>query len=98
MVFLPFFVSGTIQTQKGGTDVLLDLLSIGSPPQNGSSAPEVLSISQDNKNSSSLLDTISSTSAPAVQSSPTSMMDLLDGFGPSPAPPSKYLRSFYSIS
>ncbi|KAJ9549300.1 hypothetical protein OSB04_021843 [Centaurea solstitialis] len=48
--------------QKSGTDVLLDLLSIGSPPpQNGSSAPDILSINKDNRTSVSALDSLSST-------------------------------------
>ncbi|XP_024994134.1 AP-1 complex subunit gamma-2-like isoform X3 [Cynara cardunculus var. scolymus] len=85
--------SGTTQPQKSGTDVLLDLLSIGSPsPQNGSSAPDILSISKDNRTSVSALDSLSSAIGPSVQASFTAgdapMMDLLAGFGPSPpAPP-----------
>ncbi|XP_024994133.1 AP-1 complex subunit gamma-2-like isoform X2 [Cynara cardunculus var. scolymus] len=87
--------SGTTQPQKSGTDVLLDLLSIGSPsPQNGSSAPDILSISKDNRTSVSALDSLSSAIGPSVQASFTAgdapMMDLLAGFGPSPpAPPPK---------
>ncbi|KAI3812107.1 hypothetical protein L1987_16812 [Smallanthus sonchifolius] len=79
--------SGTTQAQKNGTDVLLDLLSIGSPPpENSSSAPDILSLSQDNKISVSPLDSLSSATRPSVQASSTAMMDLLDGFGPSPPP------------
>ncbi|KAI3729034.1 hypothetical protein L6452_17680 [Arctium lappa] len=84
--------SGTTQAQKSGTDVLLDLLSIGSPsPQNGSSAPDLLSISKDNRTSVSALDSLSSALGPSVQTSFTAgdapMMDLLAGFGPNlPAP------------
>ncbi|KAI3714209.1 hypothetical protein L1987_72805 [Smallanthus sonchifolius] len=79
--------SGTTQAQKNGTDVLLDLLSIGSPPpENSSSAPDILSLSQDNKISVSPLDSLSSATAPSVQASSTAMMDLLDGFDPSPPP------------
>ncbi|KAJ0817203.1 putative clathrin adaptor, alpha/beta/gamma-adaptin, appendage, Ig-like subdomain-containing protein [Helianthus annuus] len=86
------FVSGKTEAQKSGTDVLLDLLSIGpSPPQNSSSAPDLLSLSQDNKTSVSPLDSLSLATVPAVQASSTAMMDLLDGFGPSPPPTSKYL-------
>nr|GEU67593.1 AP-1 complex subunit gamma-2-like isoform X1 [Tanacetum cinerariifolium] len=80
--------SGTTQAQKSGTDALLDLLSIGSaPPQNGSSLPDILSISQDNKTSVSPLDSLSSTTGPSLPAASTAMMDLLDGFGPSPPPP-----------
>ncbi|GJS17934.1 hypothetical protein Tco_0412406 [Tanacetum coccineum] len=76
---------GETQAQKSGTDALLDLLSIGSaPPQNGSSIPDILSISQDNKTSVTLLDSPSSTMGPSLPTASTAMMDLLDGFGPSP--------------
>ncbi|KAJ0446923.1 putative adaptor protein complex AP-1, gamma subunit [Helianthus annuus] len=79
--------SGKTEAQKSGTDVLLDLLSIGpSPPQNSSSAPDLLSLSQDNKTSVSPLDSLSLATVPAVQASSTAMMDLLDGFGPCPPP------------
>ncbi|KAK1437818.1 hypothetical protein QVD17_03616 [Tagetes erecta] len=78
----------TTQAQKSGTDVLLDLLSIGSPaPENSSSAPDILSLTQDNKTSVSPLDTLSLATGPTLQASSSGMMDLLDGFGPSPAPP-----------
>ncbi|XP_024987420.1 AP-1 complex subunit gamma-2-like isoform X1 [Cynara cardunculus var. scolymus] len=84
-------VSGKIQAQKSGTDVLLDLLSTGSAPaQNGSSTPDIFSISQDNKTSISALDSLSSPMVPPVQASPItggSPMDLLDGFGPNPPVP-----------
>ncbi|KAL8196542.1 hypothetical protein R6Q57_024837 [Mikania cordata] len=76
--------SGTTQAQKSSTDVLLDLLSIGSPhPQNSSSAPDILSLTQENKASISPLDNLSSTTMPSAQTSSTAMMDLLDGFGSS---------------
>ncbi|KAI3502413.1 hypothetical protein L1887_30467 [Cichorium endivia] len=67
--------TNTIQPQKNGTDVLLDLLSIESPHQNGSSTHDnnILSINQDNNNNN--------------KSSSTPIMDLLDGFGPTPTPP-----------
>ncbi|CAH2047534.1 unnamed protein product [Thlaspi arvense] len=63
---------GTMNPSKAGADILLDLLSIGSPPsvQNGSTNGDLLAS----------IDAISSTSPPA----PSSMMDLLDGFGPTP--------------
>ncbi|KAJ9563817.1 hypothetical protein OSB04_008977 [Centaurea solstitialis] len=84
--------SGAIQPQKSGTDVLLDLLSTGSPPaQNGSSTHDIFSIGQDNKASVGALDSLSSPMVPSVQAAPTtggsSMMDLLDGFGPNPTVP-----------
>ncbi|KAL6547258.1 hypothetical protein OROMI_022979 [Orobanche minor] len=82
---------GTNQTQKSRTDVLLDLLSIGSPPaQSSSSMLDILSSDQDIKSSVSMLDQLASPSAPPAQaSSPvasSSMMDLLD-VGPSPLEP-----------
>ncbi|XP_042756428.1 AP-1 complex subunit gamma-2-like [Lactuca sativa] len=73
------------QAQKSGTDVLLDLLSIGSPPhQNGSSTPhhdDILSINQDNNKNKTSVTPLGSLS------SPSPMVDLLDGFGPTPPPP-----------
>ncbi|KAI3731475.1 hypothetical protein L1987_62663 [Smallanthus sonchifolius] len=82
--------SGTIQPQKSGTDVLLDLLSTGSPPaQNGSSTADILSISQDNdKTTVNALNSLSSPVVTSTQGSLTSpIMDLLDGFGPDPTMP-----------
>ena len=78
---------GTIQAQKTGTDVLLDLLSIGTPPaQSSSSTSDILSSIQDNKTSSGMLERLSSPSGLSAQaSSPAGgspMMDLLDGFSP----------------
>lgn len=54
----------------------MDLLSIGAPApvQNGSTNGDLLSI-QDNNAPIASMDTISA---------PSSMMDLLDGFGPTP--------------
>ncbi|PIN16861.1 Vesicle coat complex AP-1, gamma subunit [Handroanthus impetiginosus] len=91
-VDLPSASQGTNQTLKSGTDVLLDLLSIGSPPaENSSSVLDMLSSGQDNESSVDMLDALASPSAPSVQaSSPvatSSMMDLLDAFGPSPSVP-----------
>ncbi|PWA92212.1 adaptor protein complex AP-1, gamma subunit [Artemisia annua] len=84
--------TGTTQPQKSGTDVLLDLLSTGSPPaQNGSSTADILSISQDNNSSVSALDSLSSPMPQSVHIAPTTggspIMDLLDGFGPNPPVP-----------
>ncbi|KAL7133040.1 hypothetical protein ABFS83_12G114800 [Erythranthe nasuta] len=82
----------TNQTQKNGTDVLLDLLSIGTPPaQSNSTMADMFSPGQDNKSSEGILDKLTSPSAPSAQApSPiasSSMMDLLDGFGPSSSTP-----------
>uniref|UniRef100_A0A1J3K3X0 AP-1 complex subunit gamma n=1 Tax=Noccaea caerulescens TaxID=107243 RepID=A0A1J3K3X0_NOCCA len=79
-------VSGTTEPSKAGADILLDLLSIGSPAplQNGSTNGDLLSV-QDNNAPIASIDTFSSTSPTA----PSSMMDLLDGFGPTPPPKSE---------
>ncbi|KAL7091623.1 hypothetical protein ACP275_12G117200 [Erythranthe tilingii] len=83
---------GTNQTQKNGTDVLLDLLSIGTPPaQSNSTMVDMFSPGLDNKSSEGILDKLTSPSVPSAQApSPiasSSMMDLLDGFGPSSSTP-----------
>lgn len=70
--------------QKSGTDVLLDLLSIGTPPsQNSSPSTELVLINENNKSSVDLLDRLSSPSAPLAQNSSlvvsSPVMDLLDG-------------------
>ncbi|KAA3466116.1 AP-1 complex subunit gamma-2-like isoform X1 [Gossypium australe] len=80
---------GTSQPPKAGTDVLLDLLSIGtSPPaQSSSSASNILSSIQDDKASLANLNglaSLTSLSPNATSASPAPVMDLLDGFGPSP--------------
>ncbi|KAH6763196.1 Adaptor protein complex AP-1 [Perilla frutescens var. hirtella] len=87
----PTPLPGTNQTNKSGNDMLLDLLSIGTPPaQSSSSMLDILSSSQDNQSSGDLLGKLS-TPSPSVQtSSPvasSSMMDLLDGFGASQSVP-----------
>ncbi|XP_059648987.1 AP-1 complex subunit gamma-2-like isoform X2 [Cornus florida] len=83
--------SGGSQAQKSGTDVLLDLLSIGMPPaQNSLSTPDILSSSQDNKTAAGALERLSSPASSAQTPSPaggSSMMDLLDGFSPDPPKP-----------
>lgn len=90
-----FNISEITKTQKSGTDVLLDLLSIGTPPaQNSSSTLDILSPTQDNKSSMDLLAKLASPSPSAQASSPvgsSSMMDLLDGFGPSPSMPGLFI-------
>lgn len=86
-------ISGTTQPQKSGTDDLLDLLSTGAPPaQNGSSTADILSIGQDNnKTSVNALDSLSLPVVTSAQSSSaSSIIDLLDGFGPAPTAPSKF--------
>ncbi|XP_057774633.1 AP-1 complex subunit gamma-2-like isoform X1 [Salvia miltiorrhiza] len=86
-------VSGTNnQAPKNGTDALLDLLSVGAPTaQSNSSMLDMLSSEQDNKRSEGLLDNFASLSTSSARSSSavasSSMMDLLDGFGPSSSVP-----------
>ncbi|XP_010551552.1 PREDICTED: AP-1 complex subunit gamma-1 isoform X2 [Tarenaya hassleriana] len=82
-------LSNQTQAPKAGTDLLLDLLSIGSPPvaQNSSASPDLLSAAKDNnKSSAALLDVLSSptppSSTPAV---PAGMVDLLDGLSANPS-------------
>ncbi|XP_010320597.1 AP-1 complex subunit gamma-2-like isoform X1 [Solanum lycopersicum] len=82
--------SGTNQAQVSGTNVLLDLLSIGTPSAN--SSPSTIQASPSNVDTKSpmdLLDRLSSPSAPSVQVSTTAgsspMLDLLNGF-PSSSP------------
>ncbi|KAL0327245.1 UNVERIFIED_CONTAM: AP-1 complex subunit gamma-2 [Sesamum angustifolium] len=83
-----FNISGTNQTQKSGTDVLLDLLSIGTPPaQSSTSTLDILS--SNNKNSVDVLGKLP-TSPLAQASSPVGsspVMDLLGGFGTSQSVP-----------
>ncbi|GLT86417.1 hypothetical protein SLE2022_045590 [Rubroshorea leprosula] len=81
--------TGASQTPKAATDVLLDLLSIGTPPtgQSNSSTADILSSSQDNKILLANLDGLSSPSLSAQAASPATsapVLDLLDGFAPSP--------------
>ncbi|XP_010682592.2 AP-1 complex subunit gamma-2 [Beta vulgaris subsp. vulgaris] len=80
--------SGTTQNQKSGTDALLDLLSIGSPPAMDSSAtPDILSLNLESKSSGVPLERLSSVSSMPVQvSSPSGaapIVDLLDGLSSS---------------
>ncbi|XP_021809701.1 AP-1 complex subunit gamma-2-like isoform X4 [Prunus avium] len=80
--------SGVNHAPKNGTNVLLDLLSIGSPTQSGQSVSDMLSSSQDNKTPVSPLEGLSSPSSNSIQ--PTSsagaapVIDLLDGFSSNP--------------
>lgn len=86
---------GTGKPPKASTDVLLDLLSIGTalPVQTGSSASDILSSSQDDKapfaNFNGLA-SLSSLSANATPANAAPMMDLLDGLGPGPQKPGKF--------
>lgn len=98
-LFLTPNISGTTQVPKPGTDVLLDLLSIGTPTpaQSSISASDILSSIQDNKMPANTLERLSSTSSISVQPPSTpanaSMMDLLDGFGSSQPLPGTRLIS-----
>ncbi|KAH8485018.1 hypothetical protein H0E87_026696 [Populus deltoides] len=83
--------SGIGQIQKAGTDVLLDLLSIGTPLQSSSPTTDILSSNQNDKSPIATLDALSSPSSLSAQATSSAraapMMDLLDGFGPSPLKP-----------
>ncbi|VFQ59768.1 unnamed protein product [Cuscuta campestris] len=78
---------GLNHVEKSGTDVLLDLLSIGTSPVQDSSSPSTPQLPT-TKSSLDLLDRLSSPSAPLARtSSPAGssmMMDLLDGIPQSP--------------
>ncbi|KAG7655350.1 Armadillo-type fold [Arabidopsis suecica] len=79
---------GATQAPKAGTDLLLDILSIGtpSPAQNSTSSIGLLSIADVNNNPSIALYTLSSPAPPQVATtSSTGMFDLLDGLSPSPS-------------
>ncbi|CAI0386418.1 unnamed protein product [Linum tenue] len=86
----PATQSGTSQAPKAGTDVLLDLLSIGSNPaqDNSVSTPDILSSAQDHKPAIASLD---------VLAAPSNMMDLLDGFTPAPPKPANNGPAYPSI-
>ncbi|KAJ0237356.1 AP-1 complex subunit gamma-1 [Hirschfeldia incana] len=79
----------TTPAPKAGTDLLLDILSIGtpSPAQNSTSSIDLLSTADVNSNSSTALDTLSSSAPPQIATTaPTGgMFDLLDGLSPSPS-------------
>ncbi|GKV22839.1 hypothetical protein SLEP1_g32660 [Rubroshorea leprosula] len=81
--------TGASQTPKAAADVLLDLLSIGTPTtgQSNLSTADILSSSQDNKILLANLDGLSSPSLSAQAALPATsapVLDLLDGFAPSP--------------
>lgn len=89
MIFKLCNVSGATPAPKAGTDLLLDILSIGtpSPAQNSTSAIDLLSTADMNNNSSTALDALSSSAPPhiATTASAGGMFDLLDGLSPSPS-------------
>ena len=98
-IFFAFL--GANQPSKSGTDVLLDLLSVGSPPapietpsaQSSSSAIDILSPIISKRAPVSPLDDLSSLSLSSRTTSNTGaapMMDLLDGFAPSPPTGGKF--------
>ncbi|KAG7974848.1 hypothetical protein I3843_06G068500 [Carya illinoinensis] len=83
-------ISGTNEAPRTGTDILLDLLSIETPPAQRSSITDILSSSQGDKSPVASLGEISSLpslSTRATSAGATSMMDLLDGFAPNPPMP-----------
>ncbi|CAI0386421.1 unnamed protein product [Linum tenue] len=96
----PATQSGTSQAPKAGTDVLLDLLSIGSNPaqDNSVSTPDILSSAQDHKPAIASLDVLAAPSLTQASSSTASnMMDLLDGFTPAPPKPANNGPAYPSI-
>ncbi|KAF8369262.1 hypothetical protein HHK36_032729 [Tetracentron sinense] len=97
-------LSGTRQAPASGTDVLLDLLSIGTatPAQNNLSTLDILSSSQDNKPSVATLERLSPLSSPPptqVSSSAgaSPVMDLLDGLSPNLSMPGDNGQVYPSI-
>ncbi|KAL8142389.1 hypothetical protein V2J09_015421 [Rumex salicifolius] len=83
--------SGGIQNNKAGTDVLLDLLSIGNTPvTNSTPTSDILSLTHENKSSSLPLENVASLSSVFTQMSSNQaapMLDLLGGLALSPPPP-----------
>ncbi|KAG2702096.1 hypothetical protein I3760_06G075000 [Carya illinoinensis] len=83
-------ISGANEAPRTGTDILLDLLSIETPPAQSSSITDILSSSRGDKSPVASLGEISSLpslSTRAISAGATSMMDLLDGFAPNPPMP-----------
>ncbi|KAI3423314.1 uncharacterized protein J3R85_011039, partial [Psidium guajava] len=94
--------SGTSQAAKNGTDVLLDILSIGTPPtQSSSSTLDIFSLSQNQKTPVASLDGLSTPSPVSARAaSPhaaSPIIDLLDGLGPSPTAPENNGPAYPSI-
>lgn len=94
--------SGASQAAKNGTDVLMDILSLGTPPaQSSSSTPDIFSLSQNQKSPVASLDGLS-TSSPvsaraASSQAASSIIDLLDGLGPSPPAPENNGPAYPSV-
>lgn len=87
-------ILGTNHAPRSGTDVLLDLLSIETPPAQGSPpTTNLLPVSQDNKSPVGSLEGLSLPSSLSAQAiTPVGagpMMDLLDGFVPNAPIPGK---------
>ncbi|KAF8407943.1 hypothetical protein HHK36_007083 [Tetracentron sinense] len=88
VMFFLHLCQGTSQAPTSGADILLDLLSIGTPPvQNNLSMPDRLSSSQENKSSVTTLEKLSSPSSPlptqvSYPAGATPVMDLLNGLSP----------------
>ncbi|CAH8253370.1 unnamed protein product [Arabidopsis lyrata] len=79
---------GATLAPRTGTDLLMDILSIGtpSPAQNSTSSVDLLSTADVNSNPSIALDTLSSPAPPHVATtSSNGMFDLLHGLSPSPS-------------
>ncbi|KAF8039447.1 hypothetical protein BT93_B1859 [Corymbia citriodora subsp. variegata] len=94
--------SGTSQAAKNGTDVLMDILSLGTPPaQSSSSTPDIFSPSQNQKTAVVSLDGLSTPSPVSARAaSPqatSSIIDLLDGLGPSPPAPENNGPAYPSV-
>ncbi|KAF3431304.1 hypothetical protein FNV43_RR26035 [Rhamnella rubrinervis] len=93
--------SGINPVPQNGTDVLLDLLSIGTPPaQSSPSTPDILSSSQDNKTPVSPLEgLLSPPSQPkqAASAGAAPVVDFLDGFAANPPKPEDNGSAYPSI-
>jgi len=91
LIFIAFLTfiefSGVGQASNSGTDVLMDLLSIGSPSApSSSSTVDILSLSASNIAPASPLDDLSPLPPSSrATSNAGSMMDLLGGISSSPA-------------
>lgn len=96
MLLTCFYALGMSQAAKNDTDVLLGILSIGTPPaQSSSFTPDIFSPSQNQKTPVASLDGLStlspvSTRAASPQAA-SPIIDLLDGLGPSPPAPGNIL-------
>ncbi|CAN1321053.1 AP-1 complex subunit gamma-2 [Linum perenne] len=91
---------GTSEAPKAGTDVLLDLLSIGSTSgqENNLATLDIISSAEDNKPAIAPLDVLAAPPpAHAASSTASNMMDLLDGFAPAPSKPESNGPAYPSI-